>query len=160
MSAARRPAPHARERGAARGAAEALTPPAPSAARTGGARGRGRRSSPSRLQGRRGSRASRQADVGRGYERAGAGPRSGAGGKNLKAAARSRITAAPDRGQQNKFQKSSSLLPSLPKSSGSGSGARRVAEGYVAALPRARVRARARAPNSWHAEERGRGWEL
>ena len=81
----------------------------------------------------------------------------GSGG-NLKAAARSRITAALDRGQHNKFQESSSLLPSLPKSSGSGSGARRVAEGYVAALHRARVRARA--PNSWHAEERGRGWEL
>lgn len=49
----RGPAPHARKRGAARGAAEALTPPAPSAAaaaaRTGGARGRRRRSSPSRL---------------------------------------------------------------------------------------------------------------
>lgn len=44
---------HARQRGAARGAAEALTPPAPSAAaaaaRTGGARGRRRRSSPWRL---------------------------------------------------------------------------------------------------------------
>ncbi|KAM9713792.1 uncharacterized protein ACBT57_019498 [Dama dama] len=48
----RGPAPHARQRGAARGAAEALTPPAPSAAaaaRTGGARGRRRRSSPWRF---------------------------------------------------------------------------------------------------------------
>lgn len=67
-SAAPRPAPQARERGAARGAAEALTPPAPSAARTGGARGRGRRSSPSRLLGRRGSRGSRREDVGHRYE--------------------------------------------------------------------------------------------
>lgn len=67
-SAAPLPAPHARERGAARGAAEALTPPAPSAARTGGARGRGRRSSPSRFLGRRGSRGSRREDVGHGCE--------------------------------------------------------------------------------------------
>lgn len=47
------PAPHTRQRGAVRGAAEALTPPAPSAAaaaaRTGGAHGRRRRSSPWRL---------------------------------------------------------------------------------------------------------------
>jgi hypothetical protein len=40
----RGPPPHARQRGAARGAAEALTPPAPSAgaARAGGAAGAGR----------------------------------------------------------------------------------------------------------------------
>lgn len=69
------PAPHARERGAARGAAEALTPPAPSAARTGGARGRGRRNSPSRLLGRRGSRGSRrEGERGARRERAARGP--------------------------------------------------------------------------------------
>lgn len=74
-------------------------------------------------------------------------------GEDLKATARRRITAARDRGQHNKFPKSSSLLPSLPKSSGSGSGARRAAEGYTAA-PRACACARSKLLAR---RERGRG---
>lgn len=77
-------------------------------------------------------------------------------GRDLKATARRRITAARDRGQHNKFPKSSSLLPSLPKSSGRGSGARRAAEGYTAA-PRACACARSKLLAR---RERGRGWEL